>query len=604
MKKAIIIFFLATFGLAFLVLVEPITKAMETKDSVKATFSSRGQELTGHTVETTVINEHKNGGTSTQLLSEKEAKVVSLGEVTINDLVLDTYYPFGEETEDDEKDENDRFRNITIKTPGKQWWDIHPEDDEVAAYRQGLIDERIEAKRKAYQESKKNATPTPTPSPAPTKIPSASPTPTPRITATPTPEPEPDFSLTEEELQEVEKEVAAWYAENSYVEERDIETSVTFSGEQVRAYVNSYHPEWQVAYMLSLMVEYFHDTNPGGDETQISKDIEEAVCRQLTEGYDFELMIDYWSSSWGDKWSDDYRTLSLEEGDLSTSYWDASSSVNIPIQLYDKVENDYTNNRLESEPDLLKEEYIVPFVLFRSINAWSEDLTFGECTYDTNEYGFPEQRINSRKVGSIFLNIISIYDLPNSELLLMKDAIEALPEAEEAFTRWSYAVGELNSSGGYLFEKENITWLAGDDVGMKVAKLALEQVGKIYSNERRKDEGYFDCSSLTYYLYKKFAIDLSWNGTDVAAAQCEWSDKRNKTLWTYYNEAGMRPGDLIFWQTKNVNHVSYGRYKHVYHVGVYIGNGIIVDASSSVGCVVCRQMWGIDEVIGVSRPYE
>ena len=185
----------------------------------------------------------------------------------------------------------------------------------------------------------------------------------------------------------------------------------------------------------------------------------------------------------------------------------------------------------------------------------------------------------------------------------MRDALKELPEAALAVSRWNYAIGELDSSGGYLVDNGTITWLGGTEIGEQIARLALQQVGAKYSNELRYQPGYFDCSSLTHYLYQSVGINVAWNGSDVAADQCQWSDKTYKTLCNYYNEALMLPGDLIFWETRDTGHVSYSRYKHVYHVGVYIGNGIIVDASSSCGQVVCREMWGKEKVVGIARPY-
>ena len=632
MKKAIIIFVVATLCLAFLCLVEPITKSMEVYDAVTGGYAARGETLTSTSrkVEASVISAHESASPISKILGGNEAKVASLGEVDVSDFVLDTYYPMGEATSEFLKDEYDRFREITVETPGKEWWDIHPSEEDTAAYRNQLISEWEAAKEAAWYASLPTDTPTPTagPTPKPTKTPGPVPAPdvpivapapappeltpspaptkaptvTPAVTTPPTPEP-PDFSLTPEELAEVEKQVEQWYQENSYVEERDTIHSVTFSGEKIRSYVNSYHPEWQVAYIMSLMVEYFHDSNPSGDETQISRDIEEMVCRQLTSGYDFNLMIDYWSADWGDKWAAGARTLSLEEGDLCTSYHDPKAGVDVPLELFDRIENDYTEKRREDEPDLIKEEWIEPFVMFRNIYAWSENLSFGDRIGGTNEFGFYEQEVVSKKVGSIFLEIVSIYDFPNSELLLMRDALKELPEAALAVSRWYYAIGELDSSGGYLVDNGTITWLGGTEIGEQIARLALQQVGAKYSNELRYQPGYFDCSSLTHYLYQSVGVNVAWNGSDVAADQCQWCDKTYKTLCNYYNESEMIPGDLIFWETRDTGHVSYSRYKHVYHVGVYIGNGIIVDASSSCGQVVCREMWGKEKVVGIARPY-
>lgn len=43
-------------------------------------------------------------------------------------------------------------------------------------------------------------------------------------------------------------------------------------------------------------------------------------------------------------------------------------------------------------------------------------------------------------------------------------------------------------------------------------------------------------------------------------------------------KSSLVPGDLVFWSYK-----PNGRYMNITHVGVYAGNGMVVDASSSRG---------------------
>lgn len=50
----------------------------------------------------------------------------------------------------------------------------------------------------------------------------------------------------------------------------------------------------------------------------------------------------------------------------------------------------------------------------------------------------------------------------------------------------------------------------------------------------------------------------------------------------------LRPGDLVF----------YGSY----HVGIYVGNGYIVDAPSSGRMVSKRKMWSGSRTYGTLRP--
>ena len=51
----------------------------------------------------------------------------------------------------------------------------------------------------------------------------------------------------------------------------------------------------------------------------------------------------------------------------------------------------------------------------------------------------------------------------------------------------------------------------------------------------------------------------------------------------------LRPGDLLYWQKTSCH---CGRWHEIHHAGIYLGNGLVIEASSSQGCVVIRSLWG------------
>jgi Cell wall-associated hydrolases (invasion-associated proteins) len=55
----------------------------------------------------------------------------------------------------------------------------------------------------------------------------------------------------------------------------------------------------------------------------------------------------------------------------------------------------------------------------------------------------------------------------------------------------------------------------------------------------------------------------------------------------------LEPGDLIFFSLEN-----NGRFMNISHVAIYAGNGYIMDASSSRGQVVYRQLFGSQVLYG------
>ena len=100
-----------------------------------------------------------------------------------------------------------------------------------------------------------------------------------------------------------------------------------------------------------------------------------------------------------------------------------------------------------------------------------------------------------------------------------------------------------------------------------VASFVLSKVGSPYSPPLRNSGKAFDCSSLAYYAWKSAGVDISFGGGTTAAAEAE--GLKDKTV----NEENLQPVDLIFY-----SYTTNGRYKNISHVGIYVGNGKMVEA--------------------------
>jgi cell wall-associated NlpC family hydrolase len=85
---------------------------------------------------------------------------------------------------------------------------------------------------------------------------------------------------------------------------------------------------------------------------------------------------------------------------------------------------------------------------------------------------------------------------------------------------------------------------------------ALAQVGKPYV-WGAAGPGSFDCSGLTQYAYKAAGVSLPH------------SSSMQSGMGTPVSRAALQPGDLVFF------------YSPVSHVGMYIGNGQMVHASTA-----------------------
>ena len=76
-----------------------------------------------------------------------------------------------------------------------------------------------------------------------------------------------------------------------------------------------------------------------------------------------------------------------------------------------------------------------------------------------------------------------------------------------------------------------------------------------------------------------------------------------KAILLSYDPLPLQPGDLIFWSKV----CTCGRWNEIHHTGIYIGDGRIVDASSSKGRVVLRSLWGENgsawKIVLYARPH-
>lgn len=116
----------------------------------------------------------------------------------------------------------------------------------------------------------------------------------------------------------------------------------------------------------------------------------------------------------------------------------------------------------------------------------------------------------------------------------------------------------------------------------QVVELALSKLGTPYSQAKRNQAGYFDCSSFVHWVYSQLGLNISYGGSDTAAAQAQWCVENNLVV----SASDLQAGDLVFFSSG-----SNGRFMNIDHIGIYAGDGMIVDASSSKGKVVYRKLW-------------
>jgi len=109
-----------------------------------------------------------------------------------------------------------------------------------------------------------------------------------------------------------------------------------------------------------------------------------------------------------------------------------------------------------------------------------------------------------------------------------------------------------------------------------------------YSQSRRMEEGYYDCSALAWRAYNKFGFNImSTNYAPTAAAMGKYYDQNKKIVEGGLSDANIKnmmfePGDLFFME----GFVNNGRYRNVYHVEIISGytfNGFDKNGNPIIG---------------------
>jgi cell wall-associated NlpC family hydrolase len=119
--------------------------------------------------------------------------------------------------------------------------------------------------------------------------------------------------------------------------------------------------------------------------------------------------------------------------------------------------------------------------------------------------------------------------------------------------------------------------------GAAAAKWALTQVGRPYQWGGAGPRAY-DCSGLAMDAWAKAGVRLDhWTGF-------QWVSGPHVPL----NQ--LRPGDLVFYATDVADPVT------IHHVGIYVGQGRMVDAPFTGAFVRVESIRAYPGLIGVTRP--
>ena len=127
------------------------------------------------------------------------------------------------------------------------------------------------------------------------------------------------------------------------------------------------------------------------------------------------------------------------------------------------------------------------------------------------------------------------------------------------------------------------------ELGADIVRLALSRLGDPYSQPKAGQDSYTDCSYLAQWCYAQVGVSIP----RTAAAQGKYCVDNGLTI----SPNDLVPGDLVFWSFEN-----NGRFMNITHVGIYAGDGMVVDASSTRGQVVYRKLFNTANQVLCGRP--
>lgn len=126
--------------------------------------------------------------------------------------------------------------------------------------------------------------------------------------------------------------------------------------------------------------------------------------------------------------------------------------------------------------------------------------------------------------------------------------------------------------------------LPPNEKGSAIVQAALTKVGCKYV-WGAKGPNQFDCSGFVYWCLKEASVPSANSMCTSAAGQAQFCYNRGWII----SQSDLQPGDLVFWQ--NATCTKGDRWNEIHHTGIYIGEGKVIEASSSKGCVVIRNLW-------------
>lgn len=166
---------------------------------------------------------------------------------------------------------------------------------------------------------------------------------------------------------------------------------------------------------------------------------------------------------------------------------------------------------------------------------------------------------------------------------LQRERIAALARERAAAAAAASAPAPTGGPSPYAGSSSSLSGTISAATGEAAVQVAEQQIGKPYVWGGAGPDS-FDCSGLVMWSYDQVGVHLDHYTGD------QWQEGARVST------SALRPGDLVFFATNTSDPST------IHHVGMYVGNGEMVEAPHTGAYVRYSSIWRPD-LIGAVRPY-
>lgn len=206
-------------------------------------------------------------------------------------------------------------------------------------------------------------------------------------------------------------------------------------------------------------------------------------------------------------------------------------------------------------------------VLDDSLDGWYQVNYNGNVGFVSADYLEIDEDNSFTSYGRVNGNGVNVRSAPSTDGDILTTADQSDIVTVNGFEDGWYDITFEDDTGGYI--RSDFLVLTSSSSGVSssdIVNYARQFLGTRYVYGGSSPSG-FDCSGFTMYIYRQFGYSLPHT------ASGQWTGGMGTRI---YSISDLQPGDLVFFNDPKRN-----AGKACSHVGIYIGNGQHIHASSS-----------------------